>query len=156
MKYASFGTVIHATHRPEDLIPAFTDELEYQVQRNAEHWLTNPVQRDSLVALVWDARENADYSDAEYSWNMINDLTDALQHFAAPWSYFGTHPGDGSDYGFWVDLEMLDYDFDGLKVSDLNEIPDDYIGEALHINDHGNITLYRCESGKLSEIWAIA
>jgi hypothetical protein len=38
MKYASFGTVSHATMRNEDLIPTFADELEYHIQRNADEW----------------------------------------------------------------------------------------------------------------------
>lgn len=36
-------------------------------------------------------------------------------------------------------------EFDGLVVSDLAEIPLDYNGAVLHINDHGNATLYEIE-----------
>jgi len=44
-----------------------------------------------------------------------------------------------------------EYDF--LKVvSDLSEIPADYRGEVLHINDHGNATLYIKSARKLKEI----
>ena len=46
-------------------------------------------------------------------------------------------------------------DFDGLKVSDTGDVPADYSGEVLHINDHGNMTLYSAERGKLTEIWSI-
>ncbi len=60
------------------------------------------------------------------------------------------------EYGFWVcqDVESI---FDGLKVSDLNEIPKDYDGEILFVNDHGNVTLYNKyrTSQKLHEIWSI-
>jgi len=52
--------------------------------------------------------------------------------------------------------EEFEDDFDGLKVDDLSEVADDYTGEVLHVNDHGNCTLYASESGELKEIWAIA
>lgn len=45
-----------------------------------------------------------------------------------------------------------DQDFDGLVVGDLVEIRHDYTGQALHINDHGNVTLYAVRNGKLREI----
>lgn len=44
-----------------------------------------------------------------------------------------------------------EYNF--LKVvSDTSEIPADYRGEVLHINDHGNVTLYVKSARKLKEI----
>lgn len=45
----------------------------------------------------------------------------------------------------------------GFQSSRKQEYPDDdYRGEWLHINDHGNATLYcRMEDGKDCEIWAV-
>lgn len=81
-------------------------------------------------------------------------LFDALDECAPPYFYFGSHPGDGADYGFWLSEEALQ-DFDGLKVSDLSEVPSDYSGEVLHVNDHGNTSLYAADNGKLEAIWEI-
>ncbi len=47
-------------------------------------------------------------------------------------------------------------DFDGLVVSDTSQVPDHYIGGVLHVNDHGNATLYNCDGDRnLEEIDAI-
>jgi hypothetical protein len=46
-------------------------------------------------------------------------------------------------------------EYDGLAVDDLSEVPDDYDGEVLHINDHGNATLYACSEGALKEIASV-
>ncbi|MGH8674178.1 MAG: hypothetical protein ACREVG_07705, partial [Burkholderiales bacterium] len=43
--------------------------------------------------------------------------------------------GDGADFGYWLQ-DMTD--FDGLRVNDTSEVPSDYSGEVLHVNDHGN------------------
>jgi hypothetical protein len=46
-------------------------------------------------------------------------------------------------------------EFEGLVVSDTSEVPEDYSGAVLHINDHGNATLYSAEDGELEEIDAV-
>lgn len=51
--------------------------------------------------------------------------------------------------------ESWEDDFDGLKVSDLSEVPKDYRGEVAVVNDHGNVTLYVKSARKLTEIWSI-
>lgn len=84
-------------------------------------------------------------------------LFDALQEFAAPYFYFGAHPGDGCDYGFWLveDVAQQVEDNGGLNVSDTSDVPADYSGEVLHVNDHGNPTLYHADKGHLTEIWSL-
>jgi len=79
----------------------------------------------------------------------------SLNEYAAPYFYFGSHPGDGSDYGFWLSEDM-ENEFDGLKVEDLSEVPKDYAGEVIVINDHGNMSLYhKARTQKPREIWAV-
>lgn len=44
-------------------------------------------------------------------------------------------------------------EFEGLVVDDLSEVPGRFAGEVLHVNDHGNVTLYRAfKNGSLHEI----
>ena len=155
-KFASFGTVSHGTLRTEDLLDSFARELEWQVQRNADYFQSDDaarLQRDHLLSLAWYALEcEPDSEDADY---LVNEsLPDALQEFAPTYAYFGAHPGDGSDFGFWLSDDAL-ADFDGLRVADTSEVPEDYNGEVLHVNDHGNMTLYACAAGKLSEVWSV-
>lgn len=47
-------------------------------------------------------------------------------------------------------------EFEGLVVSDTSDVPKGYVGEVLHINDHGNATLYLVdEDGDSEELGAI-
>lgn len=155
MKSAEFGTVSHGTLRTEDLIDAFADELEWQIQRNGDHFSMPEhfAARDRLNALVHDAREWTPESNEDGD-EFVNELADALDEFAPPYAYFGAHIGDGSDFGFWVSEDALQ-DFDGLRVSDLSEVPADYNGEVLHVNDHGNASLYVAQNDKFREVWAL-
>lgn len=84
----------------------------------------------------------------------VEELTDILNNHALPYFYFGAHPGDGADFGYWLS-EDFENEFDGLKVSDTSEVPRGYTGEVLHVSDHGNMTLYSASRGRLHEIWAI-
>lgn len=135
----NMGTISHGTMRPEDLIPTFTDWLESQKPLRREH-------RKMLTA--W---KNEDEYDGE---TFLEDLFDALGEYAPPYFYFGAHPGDGSDYGYWLSDDFQN-EFEGLQVEDLTDVPRGYTGEVLHVNDHGNMTLYRAVRGRLYEIWAI-
>lgn len=153
MKYASFGSISSGTMRAEDLVPCFASELEDNIQRNAEEWCSEDgrKERDRLLAIAAEANELEDYEGDDAS-EILQELFDALETFAPPYGYFGSHEGDGADYGFW--LTPMDY-FDGLKVNDTSEVPADYSGEVLHVNDHGNCTLYVADNGELTEVWAV-
>jgi hypothetical protein len=93
------GTVSHGTMNPEHLIPVLTDVLEDLVQRS--DWCGAQHHRDTFVSIIWDAREALDDDDAERASDAVGLLFDALDGFAPEGAYFGAHPGDGSDYGFW-------------------------------------------------------
>lgn len=139
----TFGSISTGTLQPRDLIPAFADALA-DVAADSEY--------EKLVA---DAESLTDY-DSDEAADILQELTDALEVCAPPYFYFGAHPGDGADFGFWLSEDALQ-DFDGLRVSDTSEIPDDYSGEVLHVNDHGNMTLYAKDEGstELRELWSL-
>lgn len=137
--YAQFGSISHGTMRAEDLCDTFAWELSTLARRAGRI--------REFSELIKDARTKPDD-------DVVNDLVDALQEFAPPYGYFGAHPGDGSDYGFWM-YEDMQSDFDGLQVSDTSEVPRGYSGEVLHVNDHGNMTLYRYARGRAYEVWGI-
>ena len=145
----SIGTVSHGTMRPEDLIPDFLWELEHLNKDAAEKIETDYPE-------YTDAEEDSDFWDEDATY-MLEALFDALNEQAPAFCYFGATEGDGSDYGFWPNLEAAEEE--SLKVSDLSEIPPRYCGHVLHVNDHGNITLYWKASTSprvpLKEIWAI-
>jgi len=148
---AQFGTISHGTMRPEDLIPAFANELEYLAGDEAGF--------DVLIsranALLMDENGNY-YLDENDAQEVLEYLFDALNSLAAPYAYFGSHPGDGSDYGFWL---SENWEFDGWVIDDYQkgggEPPADYCGEIIHIDDHGNTSLLVQKDGKRELIWSM-
>jgi len=139
--YGTIGTVSQGTMRTEDLIPAFTAELR---------WLGH---RSQLLTRI-ERRKGEKYYESDLAQRDLDCLFDMLESHALPYMYFGSHPGDGANYGFWV-REDIEHDFDGLKVEDLADVPVDYNGEILLINDHGNMTLYIKTPHKFKEIWSV-
>jgi hypothetical protein len=152
MKYADFGSISHATMRNEDLIPCFRDELETLLSRQSRRFKRKEYRATIREADKIIKSEDWDSEAADYA---LDALFGALEAFAPPYTYFGAHEGDGSDYGFWLG-DFPDHNFDGLKVSSLSDIPKGYRGEVLEINDHGNMTLgYVNSRGDFKTIWAV-
>lgn len=87
-----YGTVSHGTMRPEDLIPEFTWVLR-QLDTKKEY---TRLVSSANYQYIWTGGDDA----------MLESLFDALNELAPEGYYFGAHPGDGSDYGFWPIEEM--------------------------------------------------
>jgi len=86
------GSISHGTMRPQDLIPAFLEVLKK----------LDPAKHAELSAYVGDEDDNSPWWDSEDASMLLNeDLFNALNACAPDGWYFGSHPGDGSDYGFW-------------------------------------------------------
>lgn len=148
MKTATIGSISSGTLRSEDLIPALHGELEYQY---------SPEDREALAG-VWNTYnaildecwgDNGELIESEHDGEIVDDLISALDTFSPPYCYFGAHEGDGADFGYWPSRNAIE-DFDGLRVSDLSEVPEDYSGEVLHVNDHGNVSIYDWQAGGVS------
>lgn len=157
-KYAELGSISSGTMICEDVFDACISALNYLDKDRAEE-----IQKD------WDAVEEdcPDHQEEdctnclEHREYLLNEtLWDALNEFAPPYGYFGAHPGDGADYGFWIDMDRVEEavrDGEILKVNSLDEVPSDYEGgEVLQVSDHGNPTLYaRQENGEYREVWGL-
>ena len=105
-----FGTISHSSVRDVDLLESFSNALEYLAKKNKEI---------DYITICVDARRYKDFlikhEDKLYKPHhektkafipdtvlcIIEDLIGALNEFAPPNHYFGSHPGDGADYGFW-------------------------------------------------------
>jgi len=144
--YGPIGSVSTATTRTEDLIPSFLWECDRLRLTRKERQSVNEIKRAS--------KREGYFESEDASLDLNETLFDVLNNHALPYFYFGSHPGDGSDYGFWLD-EGFEESFDGMKVSDLSEVPHGYTGEVLHVNDHGNMTLYAYTRGRGRELWGI-
>lgn len=157
---ARFGSISRATMRPADLIPTFSAELRALIEMEVSE---SPSTARVDFALVDEADTITDY-DSEEASGVLEELFDALNEYAPEYGYFGAHPGDGADYGFWLheDWEQIAKDDGVLFVSDLAEIPDNFHGVAAFVTDHGNVSLYSVQPGcvagmgaELKEIWSI-
>lgn len=171
IKPASIGSISHGTLRTEDLLSAFASELEWQINRNGEYF-SQPEHfafRNKLCNLVGEAQDawNEDgetLQDEDLASEMVNGLQDVLSNnFAPMYGYFGSHEGDGSDFGYWVNVDHAKEDV-GFVSSEDQEFPDDdFRGAWLHVNDHGNCTLYVRETAGAGsddsyqdeEIWSL-
>jgi hypothetical protein len=100
------GTVIHGTLRDEDLIPAFLEALRVAGEPTfvpATNWLFLSrgyfrYGNDWVLAVERTGEDEV----REQMSNLTEYLFDSLDAIAPPGTYFGTHPGDGSDFGFWA------------------------------------------------------
>jgi hypothetical protein len=134
MNKPQIGSVSSGTMREVDLIPDFIDELKY---RGAKR-LAAKYQREWLAMLDDDGDLKPECQE-DASWLLNEDLFEKLNEDLPPYVYFGSHPGDGADYGYWVDIDAAQ-----------EQANDD--GCRLEVNDHGNATLFY-RNGKVA--WAI-
>lgn len=104
MKTQITGTVSHGTMRPQDLIPAFMDCLAEAWPEAYEQIMVCPF---SVVPdYVMDEGDDSEWWDSEDACWLLEELFDALNAASPEGYYFGAHPGDGSDYGFWQAEEL--------------------------------------------------
>ncbi len=173
----TIGSVSSGTMLPEDLIPAFMDALDeikerlsLSVVKGGEMETVTTVGRlDNILGEIEQRMNAADDEDTDYYESEDADydletLFNELDEFAPPYCYFGSHEGDGSDYGFWISWESLEEDCrdgDVLKIDAGDEWPEDEIRErvaagcldyVLEVNDHGNATLYTVDH---IEVWSV-
>ena len=93
------GTIIHGTHRPQDLIPAFSEALSLVDPTGYVQWSTSaPFGIVPAYALEDDG---ADWWQSEDCQHTLETLFDSLDTAAPEGFYFGAHEADGSDFGFW-------------------------------------------------------
>lgn len=91
------GTVSHGTLRTQDLVRKFEREIFY----------LDPAGYDRMIDMFCAPQNgahqdpNADYWQSELAANYLELLTTILDAMAPADHYFGAHPGDGSDFGFW-------------------------------------------------------
>lgn len=91
------ASVSWGTMREEDLIPkleSVLDSVGYGYERPAA---VKKLIEDATVA----GGDLTDDEWAEVSWYLNEDLWDAMNEIAPEGTTFGSHEGDGADYGFW-------------------------------------------------------
>lgn len=106
------GTVIHGTLRSEDLLSKFSHVLNLMCPG---HPLVG-----EYLDLHSSAMREEDYFTPE-AYDLCFSIVDAINSYLPEEWYFGPHPGDGSDFGFWKveieDPEIVD-DFKAMVYAD--------------------------------------
>lgn len=82
----------HATMRTEDLISPFVDCLKE---------FGGMEEFGAIIEYGEEIMQSGDYESDNAHYYLNEDLWNALNDIAPEGYYFGAHPGDGSDYGFW-------------------------------------------------------
>lgn len=116
------GSISHGTLRPQDLVPAFLSALEdygseADYDRALDEWLLLNIEdatlaeddshEEELKNALLDRRpyyppdDHPLWSGEQTSYFLNETLWAKLGNVAPDGYYFGSHPGDGSDFGFW-------------------------------------------------------
>lgn len=132
MTKATIGSVSHGTHRNVDLLDSLSYELKRLAKEEYAKLIAEAEEREAFLL------ENPD-DETERDSDLVHELFDALGELAPAYTYFGAHPGDGSDFGFWPDMDSVD---ELPKFNDLSEVPDDISEDYVVVNDHGNVSVY--------------
>lgn len=153
--FARIGSICHGTMRHRHLIPALAYELECLVRINRDALAANG-SLEQFNAIITEAKAELPNAENEQTYQMVDELFDALNGFSPPFAYFGAHEGNGSDFGFWPCLDSAREDCEFVS-SKRQEYPEaDFRGYWLHVSDHGNATLYERVSDEAdTEIWSL-
>jgi hypothetical protein len=165
LKLASIGSISHGTLRLEDLLPAYISHAEHLQLTNGDYLASpeNFALRDALTKLVGEAQDcfsddgETLHPDGEEIANYLvcEDFPNMFDQFAPPYCYFGTHEGDGSDFGYWPSMEQIE---ELPKISDNSEetvtaeLFNHSGSDICYVNDHGNVTVYGGDGSVLLEL----
>ena len=104
-----FGSVSTTTMRNEDLIPCFLDVLKELDEKQYDEILGD---KDYYYVI-----ELQNY-DSETAHFLLEELFNRLNELAPAGFYFGSHPGNGADYGFWLDEKWSDMLYELSEISE--------------------------------------
>ena len=159
MTQFQLGSISHGTLRTQDLLPVFLEtfmalggnvpaDLECGSYIEYLNWPNPETTACDEDDKFWDSEDAM--------WDM-EALTDGLNNLCPPFVYFGTLEGDGSDFGFWPDMDSLNEELQWER----DHWPDDSIPDALEledynvivqVSDHGNVTVMDMDR---NVIWAV-
>ena len=97
------SSISHGTLRTQDLLPAFLDTLREVNPSAYAQLMLGPFGAIPSYAMEDDS---SDWWNSEDAYWTLDDIKDALCEAAPEGFYFGAYIGDGSDFGFWADIEL--------------------------------------------------
>ncbi len=122
--------------------------MEYGFQPNAED--------AKLLARLDNDVLSDDRDDSQCLSELADEAIDWLnEQETRPFLYWA-NDGDAGALGLWPSVENAKEDVGFVSSKAFEFPPDDFVGEWLHVSDHGNATLYdRDENGNDKEIWSV-
>ena len=97
-----YGSVSRATHRYQDLIPRFLEVLEALDPNGYAGYLDGLEDAGYPIAYIESQTDHDEWWYSDVAWEICSELFDLLEQLAPEGYYFGSHIGDGSDFGFWT------------------------------------------------------
>jgi hypothetical protein len=103
---AEAGSISTGTMNVNDLVPTFLSELDVLRERRSLGPDANPLKHGREDIWLGEierrvATHGDDYNTTDASAYDLEELFDLLEEFAPAGHYFGSHEGDGADFGFW-------------------------------------------------------
>lgn len=142
--FAAIGSVSTGTHREEDLENAYGSALLRLARTDPD--------RERKAEVTRAIRRYVE-TDKVSTQEFVNEVApDLLQMYAGPHCYFGSHPANGSDFGFWPELDYLEElaaESDGVVKIDAEDgwpnIPEG-VQFVLVANPRGSVSLYEAST----------
>ena len=131
----TLGSVSSGTLRAEDLLPVFAAIMRQFLTVNGHASLY--VERAETIV-------RNEFYDMELADELVGKLMDGIQGYCPPFVFFGAHPGDGADFGFWPDWEALDQAmFQKYGESLILDVRGEETLDTtiIQVRDHGNVTV---------------
>jgi len=134
------GSLIHATLKSEDLLPAFMHALEDYKHPKAGAFNSELIELGFGYSMcgvcgLGNREEWPEAFDDDMAGEIIDDMMDALNELAPNGYYFGAHEGDGSDFGFWPLSEWSVSNIKGAKHLGTLELESGEYFEVLATDD---------------------
>ena len=138
------GTVSERTLRPQDLVVAFYEKL-YSLRAGAAGEVYDEYPKVMVELLDADYFDEPSKEAEEAFPHLLEELFDLLSEHSPPFHYFGSHEGDGSDFGYWFDEDSFR---EAVADGTVTTIED--LGEYIAVDGgFGSITIYSTDTMKM-------
>ena len=122
------GSISTGTLLTEDLLPRFADTCIRL--KGTKH---------PVAIMCYELTDDPTWADRSNAKDVLDALKDCLNELCPPFVYFGAHPSDGADFGFWPNIDELNDCCQNWNTFPANEYR---LVECVVISDgHGNITV---------------
>ena len=159
MRYLHIGTISEGTMHSDQIGEALIIDMRRLRMSKRDRQAFRKLCREFSKLTEMD-RDDMSAEQVEELDEVVDDLRTLAEGYTPPLCYLGATEGDGACLGVWPDADVLnsthdDEDLGITRVSDTGDVPKGHTGLVLHVNDHGNATLYQATRGRLRVAWCL-